>query len=884
MRIIQLSDIHLSSSNIAELRNYYLEALINDLDKFHNDKPIDIILLTGDLVDKGGEKLGDSPYEIFKEIFIDKIQSKFNLNNNQILFIPGNHDIQQEHIDDDIEFALTAKLTKELANERLKQQRDKIIITNKRVEKFKEFEKSFHKDRVDYIFSYNESLAIFESDGLKVGFALINDSWRCSPSLKKENHFIGTDQLFNSKSIFEQNSTLINIAVFHHPLDSFNNDELESINNILQNQKFDIAFFGHIHQNNYQVIKSSTGGLLMINGRSAFNNSNELQSKYQPGYNIFDLDINSKRYTLYARKFILSGFRFEKDVDSLPNGQKSGVLGQSSYHLLNNETQQYDVNLPSAYSADVTKIVTLLIGDSLYPKKYIFVRELIQNSVDACNRIKGKYPSLTPKIIVHINFQENSFEIIDEGDGMNKRVLRENFAIIGKSISQEFNQGLNQNNLISQFGIGFISTFIVAKSIYIRTESEEDGLINFEIENVFEGFTYNPLPTWEAIRPKNTGTSIKVFLKPNFFAAQGLQDVTQYCRHISNLEYYFNGQPQSRYESWNTEGGKYFFNLDDLRYTCRISLGTQSNNFIASNAGFYINTNSTQLLPPYFPSNISGEVNFTPRSIDFDLSRTNIMESAKSIDFRRTISVTVKKLFREAIDSKDTELLPSILIYLQYYLAYFDINFHTMNQSYLDFYSKKELIQICCESLTFEYKYSFKSLKDILVLLNHYGINTIYINTDNGLNELISVYSKYLNGIGNFIFRPLDVVAPFLNNSQNFNTFQSMQVIALEYGMQCINIGSIVHQEIDKILIRAEIVPKKLSICIDKIKDTNSIEVKFAQFGTDFKLLLISYQIYYINFDHPSFQSLLINIEGYSDETIDIYVHGILELNLGLRI
>jgi HSP90 family molecular chaperone len=84
----------------------------------------------------------------------------------------------------------------------------------------------------------------------------------------------------------------------------------------------------------------------------------------------------------------------------------------------------------------VERIVNLLIGKSLYPDPYLFVRELIQNSVDPCNRLRKKQTYLTPKIIINIDSPETLLEVTDEGDGMTKNMIKNHFSVIGKSISQ----------------------------------------------------------------------------------------------------------------------------------------------------------------------------------------------------------------------------------------------------------------------------------------------------------------------------------------------------------------------------------------------------------------------------------------------------------------
>lgn len=885
MRIIQLSDIHLSNSNLDDLRNFYITALIDDLKKFHESKAIDIILITGDLVDKGGSSLGIDCYSIFKQEFINPILEALNLKSEQILFVPGNHDIEKVFIDEENEFYLVNKLDKELANLKIKEQEHNFTSATKRIEKFKKFEKEFHKDNENYEFSFNQSLTTNKQDDLTVGFALINDSWRCSPTLKQENHFIGFNQLHLSGKFLESKNCTINIAVFHHPLEKFNSTEQEEIDNILKAKKFDIAFFGHNHNHKYESIVSPNGSLLAIHGRAAFNDSNEKISRFQPGYNILDLDVKNKTYVIYARKFIKNGFRFDKDVESLINGVIEGTLTKPSYISLNDSQPNLDnKDLPNGYSADVNRIVKLLIGKSLYPNPFTFVRELIQNSVDACNRTKEKYSYSDPKIIVRINTEENYFEIIDEGDGMSKKVLNEHFAIVGKSISQEFNSSVNQVNLISQFGIGFISTFIVAQKIYIRTKSEEDDLICFEIKDVFKGFTYNNIPEWENFQPKNTGTSIKVYLKKEFNAIPLLSFAKQYCRHIKDLTFYLNDSLHNHNESWNTEEGDFSFQLKNTKYEFRLVISQNPRSIIATNSGFLINTNAPQIIPYRFPFIIGGEVIFEPRSIDFDLSRTNIIETEKASEFKKEISVSLRSLFRQVIESDNVPVQLKILTlnYIQFYLLFYDKDLNKFTDTYSDFYSKKELMTLCMELMEFNFKAKRNNLYDILKDLKTNRNPVIYIDTSGISDDLNKIVSSYLYGKGNLVVQPEIITVQFREGPIQFSIAQLLEIIASENGFLCVNIANISQNKMVELRVENSELHEKIANSIGRIKNVIKKNIEFANFGTTTKAVIHFNDEYFINHDHHYLQNLINNIENYNEETLGIYFLGLLGLNLNL--
>lgn len=102
MRIIHLSDIHLSASNIEDFTNSLRKALIHNLIVQNSEKRIKLLVITGDLLDKGGSSLSKTPmyasqqpYEIFNNEFITPISESLGLNKQHFLFVPGNHDVDE---------------------------------------------------------------------------------------------------------------------------------------------------------------------------------------------------------------------------------------------------------------------------------------------------------------------------------------------------------------------------------------------------------------------------------------------------------------------------------------------------------------------------------------------------------------------------------------------------------------------------------------------------------------------------------------------------------------------------------------------------------------------------------------------------------------------
>lgn len=880
MRIVQLSDIHLSNDNIEDLKNYYIEALIKDLKTFHALTPIDIIIFTGDLVDKGGDSLGDNPYQQFRDEVIRPLSDSFGLSSDKIFMVPGNHDVNRNNVDEDNEFRLRSIMTADLANKELNDMKVQFTRANNRIKKFKEFEKNFHDNTPHYQYSNNESLVIVNSDGSEIGLALINDSWRCSSILKPEEHFIGYNQLFNAKRFFLANNTSVNIAVFHHPLNAINQTEKDEIENVLKSQEFDIALFGHSHRHRADSIFSSIGGYFALNGRTAFNDSKETLSLFQPGYNILDINVVEKTYTVFARKFIRTGgYRFDKDTEALPDGMEAGKLPiKQPPYLLAERANNNDKLLPDSYTADVHRIVKLLIGKSLYPNPYIFVRELIQNSVDACNRVKDRHTHLTPKITIHVNTEENYIEVSDEGDGMAKHIIKNHFSVIGKSISQEFNDSTGNFNLISQFGIGFISTFIVAEKVIVNTKSEEDDQVMFEILDVFKGFNYLSPALQDKI--EISGTSIKVYLKKDFDPQSAFTNVRRYCRHIDNLVYFLNATRVGINESWNTENSLFLYEDSNTKYEVRLGISPVAKAIIASNSGFLISDFAMNIVPHKFPYIIGGEVNFKPKGIDFDVSRSNIIISQKSEAFRREISVALRKLFRSTLEVNDMNVTPLVIGYLQYYLQYYDSNQSQMNESYVDFYSKKELISLCGNYITVFFQGYQMSLIQAINNIKAKGFNDIFIINQQVINDYHSIVVEYLKNMGNLVIKNKNTNVQFRDGAQTVSLSSILAIMAGEYGLSLQDVINVSGEKLKDMIMRKDQFHEKLTNQISVIENKYNIKVEIGKFNKTLKPSVRNENQIFLNHDDDTFKSLLEKIEKLSTESLNIYLLGLLGLRL----
>ena len=140
------------------------------------------------------------------------------------------------------------------------------------------------------------------------------------------------------------------------------------------------------------------------------------------------------------------------------------------------------------FQSEVKQLLHILVY-SLYKNKEVFLRELISNAVDALNKVRFQLltnrevedSDIDLKIDITLLKDQNKLVIEDTGIGMTQKELIQNIGTIAHSGTTEFlkklteTEGQDQMALIGQFGVGFYSSFMVAKEIHIFTKSTQKG-------------------------------------------------------------------------------------------------------------------------------------------------------------------------------------------------------------------------------------------------------------------------------------------------------------------------------------------------------------------------------------------------------------------------
>lgn len=209
---------------------------------------------------------------------------------------------------------------------------------------------------------------------------------------------------------------------------------------------------------------------------------------------------------------------FIKEFDLLINKFEDyfKLIGLKLYYLLPKIDKDSMKNTLDNYNfeAYIPTLLPLLTGDNIYSSKVVFARELIQNSIDAIAVREAKdTKQFSRKILITIKKDENGkryFKIIDNGTGMDRYKIERYFTSIGRSFySGDEYEDLNISyKPISNFGIGFLSSFMVCQEIDVKTKYYEDNAegLKLHIPN-YDGCFFIELD--DTI---NNGTELKLYL------------------------------------------------------------------------------------------------------------------------------------------------------------------------------------------------------------------------------------------------------------------------------------------------------------------------------------------------------------------------------------
>ncbi|GAB6909384.1 hypothetical protein JCM12296A_52280 [Desulfosarcina cetonica] len=395
LRIAHLSDFHLSSDNLFDAENFTIRALIKDLEEIHSVKQIDLIVFSGDLIDKGGESFensADLAFLTFEEKIIKPILECLNLGSDRFLFCPGNHDIVRSEDEKYEEDGLCAMLNcTEEVNSFIESKKDGGI---KRILKYKEFEKVFH-NKYPYEHSITNYQSVFKTNinTLNIGISCLNTCWRCYDSRSDRGKILlGERQLLDSRKIIEDCD--LKIAILHHPIEWLADFDFKSIREIFQ-RDYNLVFTGHSHQGDSWVNTNYYGGLFVSVAPSNWTfNIRNTDENYYNGYSVIDYDVFNGRIEVRNRKYYHKKEKFGPDVSLGDDNGIAAFLIPNPYQLtrIYEETQIVTI-LVDVYFDSINEHLLSYNTDTKAPKRIddLFVHPKLSVRINSEEREEDEY-------------------------------------------------------------------------------------------------------------------------------------------------------------------------------------------------------------------------------------------------------------------------------------------------------------------------------------------------------------------------------------------------------------------------------------------------------------------------------------------------------------
>lgn len=176
-----------------------------------------------------------------------------------------------------------------------------------------------------------------------------------------------------------------------------------------------------------------------------------------------------------------------------------------------------------------------LLADGLYSTSDIFVRELIQNGHDSIVRREALKESFYQgEISITYDSSEKSITFADNGIGMDESDIENFLSVIGSTgtgISKGELEDMFSEELIGQFGIGMLSSFLVASKVCVQTHKVNS-------DTAYQWVNYGSTECeLSLIDRKEVGTAVTVFVRPDFtylLDRQKLEEIIRrYCDFIS---------------------------------------------------------------------------------------------------------------------------------------------------------------------------------------------------------------------------------------------------------------------------------------------------------------------------------------------------------------
>jgi predicted MPP superfamily phosphohydrolase len=316
MRLLHISDLHAEAQDNTD-RKHLAEKMLADARRFQEDRPIDLVLFTGDLAARGR----DPEYQRVDQLVLRPIVDEIGIDRDRIVVLPGNHDVDRGEIRAIVESGLREQLVnRDALNALLDSPRD-VADAFERLAAWKRFTENSDLGSLDPV-GPTAATKILELGAGSLGLVVLNSAWRCSGDADKTQLLVGARDV--EAALDQIASCDVRLVAMHHPLEwlaPFEADELQSV--------FEthgaIVLSGHEHRAKPTATKSPRGAALYLRAGCLHQHV-----RYPSAYYLFDVNPPGRELTAHARRWYRDRDTFDEDTEVARHGLATFDLPRAS--------------------------------------------------------------------------------------------------------------------------------------------------------------------------------------------------------------------------------------------------------------------------------------------------------------------------------------------------------------------------------------------------------------------------------------------------------------------------------------------------------------------------------------------------------------------------
>jgi predicted MPP superfamily phosphohydrolase len=309
-RILHISDLHacISAPAAATDREAILDALIEDVRALHRERPVDAVVMSGDLAFSGAPE----QFDLARTGLLEPLEEALALDRTRIVIVPGNHDVDRAAIDLDREIGLQSRLDSREAAMELFGDASRLARATERMSAWHDFRDDFYSAAPLAVIPPLGHLHAFDTEDAHVRVAALDSAWRSSGDHDRGRLILGELQARAAVDALQDGD--LRIFVFHHPTEWLVSWDADEVRHLLAGA---LVLNGHDHVPDPTLETTVRGTVLYSRGACLYESF-----EYWNGYSILDID----RQTSHTTVFLRDWYRERETFDEATRLSASGRL------------------------------------------------------------------------------------------------------------------------------------------------------------------------------------------------------------------------------------------------------------------------------------------------------------------------------------------------------------------------------------------------------------------------------------------------------------------------------------------------------------------------------------------------------------------------------